>query len=147
MDKEPTSTPDKVQLLSLDQLDGRTQAAKLARQLISALEDDLGGADRLTTSEREIVRRAALISAMAEHLEAQWLLGKGLDVGAYTALVNVQRRLLTTVGLERRARDVTPDLSRYIEQSASSGEPRTGAPPKPPRAPRPKPTRIPPPPC
>ena len=99
---------DKTKLLSLEQLDGRTLAAKNVRALIDAIESDLGGSDRLTAGEREIVRRAAISGAMLEHLETSWLLGNGLDVGAYTALVNVQRRLLTTVGLERRQHDVTP---------------------------------------
>jgi hypothetical protein len=109
-------TADKAKLLTLDQLDGRTMAAKNARALMDNLENDLGGADRLTAAEREIVRRAALVSAMAEHEETSWLMGKGVDVAAYCALVNVQRRLLTTVGLQRRSRDVTPDLAKYIAQ-------------------------------
>src|ERR1700685_4695167 len=95
---------DKTKLLSLEQLDGRTLAAKNVRSLIDAVECDLGGSDRLSAAEREIVRRAALASAMLEHLEAAWLTGNGLDVGAYTALANLLRRLLTTVGLGRRPR-------------------------------------------
>ena len=119
MDIAAGKASDKTRLLSLDQLDGRTLAAKNVRTLIDAIESDLGGSDRLTAAEREIVRRAALASAMLENLEAAWLTGGGLDVGAYTALVNVQRRLLTTVGLERRAKDVTPDLERYIADAAT----------------------------
>lgn len=111
-----TNPTDKTKLLTLDQLDGRTLAAKNARALIESMENDLGGADRLTAAERELVQRAALTSAMCEHMEAAWLTGKGLDVGAYSALVNVQRRLLATVGLQRRPRDVTPDLASYIKE-------------------------------
>lgn len=119
-------TPDKAKLMSLDQIDGRTMAAKNARALIESLESDLGGSDRLTAAEREIVRRAALTAAMAEHMEAGWLTGRGVDVAAYCALVNVQRRLLMTVGLQRRSRDVTPDLARYIAAHAVPPE-RDGA--------------------
>jgi len=114
MDLAAGSETDKTKLLTLGQLDGRTVAAKSVRALIDAIENDLGGSDRLSAGEREIVKRAAVAGAMIEHLEAVWLTSNELDVGAYTALVNVQRRLLTTVGLERRARDVTPSLDKYI---------------------------------
>ena len=118
---DATKLADKAKLLSFDQLDGRTMATKNARSLIENLESDLGGSDRLSAGEREIVRRAALTSAMLEHVEALWLMGKGVDVAAYTALANLQRRLLVTVGLQRRSRDVTPDLARYIEANAAPG--------------------------
>jgi hypothetical protein len=110
------SSPDtpKVRLMTLGDLDGRTNAAKAARALIGELESDLGGADRLSAGERVIVGRAAVATAMIEDIEARWLSGRPLDVAAYCALVNVQRRLLTTVGLQRRPRDVTPDLAAYV---------------------------------
>jgi hypothetical protein len=46
------SRPVKTNLATLDQLDGRTIAAKRARDTISAIEADLGGAENLTTSMR-----------------------------------------------------------------------------------------------
>lgn len=110
----PATDSGKRTLLTFDQLDGRTVAAKKAKALIAELESDLGGADRLSAGEREIVQRAALAAAMIEHMEAAWLSGTGLDVTAYNALVNNQRRLLETLGLKRRPRDVTPDLADYI---------------------------------
>jgi hypothetical protein len=104
----------KMRLMTLDGLDGRTNAAKAARALVSQLESDAGGGERLSAGERALIVRAAVSTAMIEHIEATWLSGGELDVGAYTALVNVQRRLLTTVGLQRRPRDVTPDLDDYV---------------------------------
>jgi hypothetical protein len=109
----PADAP-KVRLMTLGDLDGRTNAAKAAKALIADLESDLGGADRLSAGERVIVGRAAVSTAMIEDMEARWLSGRPLDVAAYCALVNVQRRLLTTVGLQRRPRDVTPDLAAYV---------------------------------
>lgn len=100
--------------MTLGDLDGRTAAAKAARALVADLESDLGGADRLSAGERALVVRAAVTTAMLEHIEATWLSGGEMDVAAYTALANVQRRLLTTVGLQRRPRDVTPDLDDYV---------------------------------
>jgi hypothetical protein len=115
----PPDTGPKARLLSLSDLDGRTLAAKHVKGLISSLEDDLGGADRLSAGEREIVQRAALASAMLQDMEATWLTGRGIDVAAYTTLANTQSRLLKLLGLERRPRDVTPDLDRYIAARAA----------------------------
>jgi hypothetical protein len=145
----PNNTPDtgrKVRLRSLAELDGRTQAAKAAKALIAELEADLGGADRLSAGEHEIVQRCALASAMLRDMEANWLSGRPLDIAAYTTLANTQSRLLKLLGLERRPRDVTPDLHRYI---AARAEPPSHTPapvPPPPPPPSAAPTVPPPPP-
>lgn len=127
IDDERQADAPKVRLMTLSDLDGRTAAARAARALIGDLESDLGGADRLSAGERVIVGRAAVATAMIEDIEARWLSGRPLDVAAYCALVNVQRRLLTTVGLQRRSRDVTPDLASYVAA-------KTAAPTEPPAA-------------
>lgn len=115
----PADAVPKARLLTLADLDGRTRAAQAARALIADLESDLGGADHLSAGERVIVGRAAVCSVMIEDLEARWLTGHPLDVAAYTALVNVQRRLLTTLGLARRPRDITPTLDAYVASHAA----------------------------
>ncbi len=121
-DKAPIETSNttdaKMKLRSLADLDGRTLAARTAKALIAELASDMGGADRLSAAERALIHRAALTGAMAEDMETAWLSGRPIDVAAYTALVNVQRRLLTTVGLKRQPRDVTPDLDDYIAKAA-----------------------------
>jgi hypothetical protein len=116
------SPPDsgKVRLLSLADLDQRTSAARSAKALISELHDDLGGEHHLSAAERALTVRAAICTAMLEHIETVWLSGRGLDVAAYTALVNVQRRTLTTLGLKRVPRDITPTLDRYLASKATA---------------------------
>jgi hypothetical protein len=109
-------------LLTLDAIDKRTSAFRKTTELISSIETDLGGPDRLSTAERQIVQRASLHGAMLESLEAAWLSGQEVDLGLYATITNSQRRLLETVGLRRQARDVTPSLSAYI-QSKSNGAP------------------------
>lgn len=110
----------KIRLQSLADLDGRTAAAKQAQALIVCLENDLGGADRLSAAEHELVQRCALASAMLQHMEVAWLSGQGVDVTAYTTLANTQSRILKMLGLERRPRDVTPDLSKYVASRSPS---------------------------
>jgi hypothetical protein len=67
---------------------------------------------------------------MLEHLEAQWLSGGEFDVAAWTAITNVLRRVLQTIGMERRAADVT-SLSDYLAGKAAT--PPSVVPSKPPR--------------
>jgi len=47
-------------------------------------------------------------------------------LAAYCALVNVQRRLLTTVGLQRRPRDVTPNHADYVAANTIEAVPSKG---------------------
>ena len=109
----------KARLLSLSQIDGRTLAARAVRTLITSIEADLGGGDRLSTGEREIIKRAAITGAVLEDIEARWLAGGPIDAALYARLGNVQRRLLETIGLRRVPREVVPRLRDYLESKAA----------------------------
>jgi hypothetical protein len=105
----------KARFLTLADLDRRTSAFRQTEALISALESDLGGADALTTGERQLVQRAAVLGAVLEDMETRWIGGMPMDASAFCTVVNAQRRVLETIGLKRRQRDVTPNLSDYIQ--------------------------------
>lgn len=127
MNKYPDDTEQiggkKVRLLTLADLDGRTNAAKTARALMQAIESDLGGDGSLSAAERVLAHRAAIATAMCEDLESRWLQGQPIDMPAYTTLSNVVARLLRTVGLKRVAKDITPDLADYIEAEGAPSIP------------------------
>ena len=106
--KSAGKSTGKARLLTLGALDGRTMAARRARELIEAIERDLGGADRLSEGARQLVQRAAVLGAFIESCETKWLGGEAVPLADYLAAINSQRRVLATIGLERRARDVTP---------------------------------------
>jgi hypothetical protein len=110
----------KVRLLTLEHLDGRTAAARLVRDLVAAMEEDLGGSDRLTAGQHQLVQRAAVLGAFIENCEARWIAGEQFDTAEYLAAINVQRRVLVTIGLSRRARDVT-SLSQYLNTRSRPG--------------------------
>src|SRR6266567_1058491 len=99
------------------------------RQLLSGIESDLGGADLLSVGQRQLAQRAALHGALPEDAEARWAAGESIDIDPYLRAVGVQRRVLATLGLERRARDVTPseDLQSYLSArrrvAEAAGEP------------------------
>jgi hypothetical protein len=92
----------------LADLDRRTNAAKAAFDLRDSFIADLGGEDAVSAMKRAVVDSAAALGAMLEDMAASYLAGEGADLGLYATLANAQRRLLTDLGLERRAKDITP---------------------------------------
>jgi hypothetical protein len=95
----------KPRLRTLGDLDKRTASAQQAHRLIANLEAELGG--DLSTAQRELVKRAALIGAILEDAEVSWLQRRPADLAIYGMLVDRQRRCLEALGLKRQARDVT----------------------------------------
>jgi hypothetical protein len=104
----PRTRAGRVRLRSFEQLDQRTHAAQKAKSLVAAIESDLGGADNLSSAQRELTKRAALIGAMLEDTEVKWLAREDADLHLYGMLADRQRRILESLGLGRVARDVSP---------------------------------------
>ena len=116
---------NKVRLKSLDHIDRRTMAAHRARQVVQRIETDLGGSEHLSESSKQLVQRAAILSAVIEAEESSWLGGGKVDYARYFTAVNIQRRVLATLGLERRARDVSEsiyDIAREENEKAVAAE-------------------------
>jgi hypothetical protein len=71
---------------------------------------------RLSEGERQLIRRAAALSAECERQEALWSRGEAeFDIAASSTLTNAVRRVFETLRLQRRARDVTPSLAFYAD--------------------------------
>jgi hypothetical protein len=71
---------------------------------------DLGGEQNCSAAEKAIVRRAAVIIVELEVLETQFAMEGQADpddLDLYTRVASALRRLLETVGLQRRQKDVT----------------------------------------
>jgi hypothetical protein len=113
----------KIRLMTLADLDRRTGAAYRAHTMVKSITEDLGGADRLSTGERQLIQRAALLGVLAEHFEAEWLLGRPIDTGTLASLGNAQRRLFESIGLRRRPRDVTMRLESYLANTPAEALP------------------------
>ena len=60
----------------------------------------------------------AVITAELEHIEARFAsagAASAEDLSLYFAGANNLRRLLETLGLQRRPRDVTPSVAEYVD--------------------------------
>jgi len=91
---------EKLCLLTIDNLDGRTSAVRRIKEWESQIVADLGG--DLTEAQKSIMRRAAVLSAILEDKEARWATGEPVALNEYCSATNVLRRLLATLGLERK---------------------------------------------
>jgi hypothetical protein len=107
--------------------DGRSMTARRFKDLVQDIAADLGGKDYLSEGERQLIRRAALLSAECERQEAMaarderrpdgeiaWKSDFQFGVDRYVVMTNALRRVLETVGLKRVSRDVTPTLQSYL---------------------------------
>ena len=86
------------------------------RDLITDHANDLGGPDALSTAELAQVRRAAMLTLQTELMETRWAENNGeasaKQIETYQRTANTLRRLLESLGLQRRPRDVTPSTLR-----------------------------------
>jgi hypothetical protein len=88
------------------EVDGRTLPARRYRAVCSEIASDLGGDP--SAGQWLIINRAAGLTVQCELLDAAILTGEAVDIASYTTLTNSLVRTLKTLGLERRAKDVSP---------------------------------------
>jgi len=65
----------KARFLTLADLDQRTAAYRETVKLIAEMEVDLGGADQLSSGERQLVQRAGVLGAVLSDIETRWISG------------------------------------------------------------------------
>ena len=87
--------------------DGNAAWTRRWRDLVRAHAVDLGGADILSEAQSSLVRRTATIEIELEQLEGKLSKGEAVDLDAYTRAAGHLRRILETLGIERKSRDVT----------------------------------------
>ena len=105
-------------------LDGRCVWARRMSDLISIHVSDLGGQDAASEAELSIVRRAATLTVELELLELKFAKAGGADTAdldLYQRTANSLRRLLESVGLRRRAKDITPPtIAEYMKSKEAT---------------------------
>jgi DnaJ-domain-containing protein 1 len=101
--------------------DGRGPWARRWRDLVELHICDLAagaGAAALTEAQLSLIRRASTIEIQLEDMEGRLSQGEDGDLDKYTRASGHLRRILETLGLERRATDVTL-LDQYREMLAA----------------------------
>src|SRR5262249_35655794 len=77
---------------------------------------DVGGRAMLSEAQLSLVRRGAALGCELEQMEARMSQGEAVNLDSFGRAASHLRRLLEAVGLQRRARDVTPTLAELIAQ-------------------------------
>jgi hypothetical protein len=110
--------------------DGNSRWARRYRDLIAAHVADLGGADILSEAQLSLIKRASAIELELEQAEGKLSMGEAVDLDSFTRAASHLRRLFETLGLDRKARDVTlidgtveapfsPMRARWAEEAAA----------------------------
>jgi hypothetical protein len=105
----------------LPDVDGRSVVARRYRDIIGAVMSDQGGAENLSETRLQLIRRFSGASVLAEQIEARLALGEQIDIREYSLLVSTMVRVAQRLGIERRAKNVTPSLGQYLSNRKASG--------------------------
>jgi hypothetical protein len=97
---EPAPPPrGKQRLRTIDSLDGRTIAARRARELANGFATELGGT--ITASHRLAIERAAALVSLAEDAQARRLAGEpGISLEDVVRVDNAAARAVKALGIK-----------------------------------------------
>jgi hypothetical protein len=109
---------------TLSGVDQRSLAARRYREIIVDVVNDMGGNDNVTAQQLMLVRRASGINLLCEEIETRVVNGETVapqTVQRYAMLARTQATVLRDLGLQRRARDVTPipDAHDYLDPNST----------------------------
>jgi hypothetical protein len=77
---------------------------------------DAGGRDRLSEAQLALIKRAAGLECELEQMEGRMSQGETVDLDRYGRAASHLRRLLESLGLERKPKDIGPSLGDLLAQ-------------------------------
>jgi hypothetical protein len=94
--------------------------SRFFKRMVQDLEADLGGRRYLSRIEGELIRGFCGAATLLQHQNVQIALGETteIDPQAYATLASTLLRIGSRLGLQRRARDVTPDPLQYAREQS-----------------------------
>jgi hypothetical protein len=96
----------KLRLLSRDNLDGRTVAARVFDRLVDEITANLGGADQLSAIEKALIQGFAGAAVAVQDVNARMALGQVIEVSDLAQSISAMVRVASRLGEQRRMRDV-----------------------------------------
>ena len=89
-------------------IDQRSAWVRRCKDVIAQHLSDLGGEDNTSAAERSIIRRAAVLTTELERMEVSFATSDASpdEIDLYARASSNLRRLLESIGLKRRAREV-----------------------------------------
>jgi hypothetical protein len=96
----------------------RSRAHRQFDAIARGIALDKGGEANLSTVEKHLIENFAGIAVVINDINARLLLGEEVDLLELCTLSSTSVRLASRLGLGRRARDVTPTLAQYLDETA-----------------------------
>ena len=90
-----------------DVVDKRSTIYRRYRDLISAILADQSGADQCSEARKQLIRRFAAASVLAEQMESRLANGEQINISEHALLSSTLTRLAQRIGIDRVARDMT----------------------------------------
>lgn len=112
----------------LPDVDGRSLLYKRFKDIARLVAADQGGLDALSEARVQLVRRFAATCVLAERIEADMCNGLEFDINQHTALSMALVRLGSRIGIDRRAKHITPNLTDYLELQSAPERPERADP-------------------
>jgi hypothetical protein len=107
----------------LPDVDGRSALARRFKDIASQILVDQGGADQCSESRLQLIRRFSAAACLAEQMEAALVRGEQIDITEHALLCSTLTRLAQRIGVERRARDITPSLADIMREHEEQAAP------------------------
>jgi len=99
-------------------IDQRSVWVRRFKDIVALHTSDRGGVERMSQAEQSLVRCIATLTVELEQMEVRFAESEtgasANDLERYQRASNTLRRHCQTLGLKRRAKDVTPDLQSYL---------------------------------
>ncbi len=112
----------KLQLLTFDRVDRRSNACKVFLRRLGALNHDLGGVEHLSLVQRTMADAYVGATILLENMITRTLLGEAIDPIAYATVVTAMTRLAMRLGVQRvKPPKAELSLSEYLA-ARRSGE-------------------------
>ena len=103
--------------ITIDALDRRRAPFKRYETIRSAVLADVGGEDIVTEVQRQLISKFASLALQLEMMEAAALEGTPIDLDLFGRCAGHLRRIAETLGIERKARDITPLRERLAAEA------------------------------
>jgi hypothetical protein len=116
----------KLRLLTRQNLDGRTAAAKQFDAIAQGIADDLKGSEKLSTIQLHLIECFAGCAIIINAINTKLLTGGAIDVTEHSQAASTLVRLASRLGLHRRKPDPY-DLTEHITKAEADAEAETGA--------------------
>jgi hypothetical protein len=104
----------KLRLLTRDDLDHRTRAARLFDGIETGIASDLGGAETMTTVETHLAAAFAGAAVHIHHINARLLAGAAIDLNEHALAISALVRVASRLPVGHRAKNVTPSIAQYL---------------------------------